>query len=504
MPEKPTVDDLPYELLTSIFLALATCISNRDRCGAAAGFIEDYPALSIQQSLLKTGVKGFVTKPYQQTVSHVCTRWRKIACAFAPLWTNIRCDARTAEERLATWLERSGNMPLDIVLQFMHTEHDDPLKPSVAQHDGFTRTIAAFWRLLSGHVSRCQRIQITAHCSRVTGDILAHLATSPPFPILRVLAVDGIHGCLAPPLPYARTPDAARAWSSTFPLITHLRINRHMTVPYGNRTFAQLVELHLRVRPGYGVSSWSALREALLQASKIVKLIISDCVFEEPLPGTFTVDNTVSLPTLTYLAVVAIKPEGVAHLMAKLSLPNLLSLSLSIQTADASAVCRAITTKGSDSFTGKLKDLALAIRCNYVEATALFRQCQAVENLIIDTVDDLPLEHDNANPWGHLIVFLEVRLDQMHISEYPGCFTRVSALTVKRPPIRDLQKVIRAIRYGRWEPLGVLLYAGHGEDFTDDDRVWLGRYVEHADLLHDHIRLCEVDISQIRGGRGGN
>ncbi|KAJ7032537.1 hypothetical protein C8F04DRAFT_1107172 [Mycena alexandri] len=61
------------------------------------------------------------------TISHICHRWRQVALATGNLWTNIVLTYPTSNEqviRTLTWLSRSKNYPLDILLDFRDPDWD--------------------------------------------------------------------------------------------------------------------------------------------------------------------------------------------------------------------------------------------------------------------------------------------------------------------------------------------------------------------------------------------
>ncbi|KDQ21812.1 hypothetical protein BOTBODRAFT_26224 [Botryobasidium botryosum FD-172 SS1] len=55
-------------------------------------------------------------KPFNVLVSHICHRWRKVALSTGQLWTCVELTEPPPQERLKTWLDRSGSHSLDITL----------------------------------------------------------------------------------------------------------------------------------------------------------------------------------------------------------------------------------------------------------------------------------------------------------------------------------------------------------------------------------------------------
>ncbi|KAF9065360.1 hypothetical protein BDP27DRAFT_62398 [Rhodocollybia butyracea] len=75
------------------------------------------------------------------TISHICSRWRKVSISTGALWTSIKLSLPYSSSQLAylqTWLSRSKSYPLDILLDFRDEdwnweEDDHAFTPEISE-----------------------------------------------------------------------------------------------------------------------------------------------------------------------------------------------------------------------------------------------------------------------------------------------------------------------------------------------------------------------------------
>jgi hypothetical protein len=109
-------------------------------------------------SLIFVFTRPSAGNPAPWTVSQVCRRWRAISISQPSFWTSVvldfgRRDYRSATKfRLETHLERSGDLPLDIVFR-VRSSHRCTKQESVAL------------KLLAKHSARWEKVVFTGHQS---------------------------------------------------------------------------------------------------------------------------------------------------------------------------------------------------------------------------------------------------------------------------------------------------------------------------------------------------
>ncbi|KAJ3898555.1 hypothetical protein F5879DRAFT_909806 [Lentinula edodes] len=79
------------------------------------------------------------------TISHTCSRWRKVSISTGSLWTSIRLCLPYSLNQLTylrTWLSRSRSYPLDILLDFRDEEWDWEEEDHLFTHDAAKEIIS--------------------------------------------------------------------------------------------------------------------------------------------------------------------------------------------------------------------------------------------------------------------------------------------------------------------------------------------------------------------------
>ncbi|KAF8432691.1 hypothetical protein L210DRAFT_3650159 [Boletus edulis BED1] len=94
--------------------------------------------------------------PFTLAVSHVCWHWRNVALSTPSLWTTIPVprEARSPYPRVSTLLERSKNLPIDIIVSYGDLDkHEDA--PSDAD-------LEILFPMLISHIHRWRTIKVMA------------------------------------------------------------------------------------------------------------------------------------------------------------------------------------------------------------------------------------------------------------------------------------------------------------------------------------------------------
>lgn len=97
LEQTPAINDLPPEILSSVFLALRQIRRFRQ------------------------------VLPFQVTISHVCQHWRGVAISTPQLWTTITLFSEGSLPCVDEWLTRSGGAPLDVRLDLYDVDYQEGL-----------------------------------------------------------------------------------------------------------------------------------------------------------------------------------------------------------------------------------------------------------------------------------------------------------------------------------------------------------------------------------------
>lgn len=93
------------------------------------------------------------------TISHVCSRWRRLALSTGNLWTRIVLTFPSSDiqlSRTTAWLSRSATYPLDLLLDFRDPSWDW----EESSHSFRAENIHDVLRLLLPHVNRWRRFEL--------------------------------------------------------------------------------------------------------------------------------------------------------------------------------------------------------------------------------------------------------------------------------------------------------------------------------------------------------
>lgn len=135
IPHHDLLDRLPNEIWSSIF-HFAVHYINDD-----APEDESYPGM------------------FPLTISHVCSRWRRLALSAGSLWTHIVLTfphSRIQHSRAFTWLSRSATYPVDLLLDFRDPNWDW----EEGSHSFLEGDIRDVLCLLLPHVKRWRRFEL--------------------------------------------------------------------------------------------------------------------------------------------------------------------------------------------------------------------------------------------------------------------------------------------------------------------------------------------------------
>ncbi|EAU82193.1 hypothetical protein CC1G_10595 [Coprinopsis cinerea okayama7 len=283
------------------------------------------------------------------SISHVCASWRKLMVSpkLAGLWSSFCYDmdrkGKAELERFKTYLERSGSLPLTLILRlYPTTEYDDSLTWSVILNDGvLPLALSQYprWKSVTLYYSDDpDAVEYMASWGRkVRGKRAEHLES---FTALNVKLLDdfdeGEEGDPDPPVP--------TIFTSGTPKLRSLAINdisgRNLLPPLTN-----LTELYIET-PGVVEKLWVWDEFiGVIQTPTLQRLAI----YGEPVYASeddIDIDDLPSkihLPSLTHLRYdVCPEPYAEGHelfslLLPRLSAPLLRSITLGNLNQDVSA-----------------------------------------------------------------------------------------------------------------------------------------------------------------------
>ncbi|KAF7986267.1 hypothetical protein HWV62_35184 [Athelia sp. TMB] len=238
-------------------------------------------------------------------VSHVSSRWRRVALSTPRLWTNVvsRIHDAGSRVRALAFLERSKLAPLDIAI--FRLEPDDP-----SPH---------FFQLINGHIGRCRTLRIEdAHHGM--GQAIECLSNAAP--LLRSINLGSgtkdreVYFALGAPLFPAGAPRLETAQLDCIDVDT-----MHFCLPaFISVTSLRLTNVRLN-RPTLG--SYIELRDALVALQSLHHLELQLDSYEL----IHTAHLPIILPTIRYLRL-EIPPGNLDTFTCSLVASNLLVLSL--------------------------------------------------------------------------------------------------------------------------------------------------------------------------------
>lgn len=227
--ERHPIHWLPSELLAQIFFVFVDSMKRDD-----VGVPEDATAFHHPSV----------------TISHVCQRWRNIAILLPSLWSCLAYYGPLFQEDLRpTFLNRSGNAPLDIIYR---------ARPNVSSAGEKQKV----WRLfddLAPHIERLHSIVLQCADGRaIEGVILLLNNTSSKFPQLRSLQLSIISSVVSLTTarslldnnrtdtePQLSSTSAIPSWSN----LRHLKLHEVPLFSLPTHFFANLTSLVLSFRP---------------------------------------------------------------------------------------------------------------------------------------------------------------------------------------------------------------------------------------------------------------
>lgn len=123
-------------------------------------------------------VPGCPEEPPEVTVSHVSRRWRRIANGHPFLWTRVTdyIDALKPSSRLAVYLERSGQLLVDVSLRFEDTDMQDEVCGENRADPTDYKEVDDAMTLIVNAAARLQRLELWTHtCPGVLAQMTRHL-----------------------------------------------------------------------------------------------------------------------------------------------------------------------------------------------------------------------------------------------------------------------------------------------------------------------------------------
>ncbi|KAK7047181.1 hypothetical protein VNI00_006847 [Paramarasmius palmivorus] len=122
------------------------------------------------------------------TISHVCTRWRKVAISTGSLWTKLAIFLEVEAPQLiqiSTWLRRSKNHPLEILLDMRYEEWDW----DEDSHPFTGEMMKVILGLLLPHIGRWKTFELLTNTWEPIYTFLVHTSGVKEAPMLQSVAL---------------------------------------------------------------------------------------------------------------------------------------------------------------------------------------------------------------------------------------------------------------------------------------------------------------------------
>ncbi|KAF5343093.1 hypothetical protein D9758_016024 [Tetrapyrgos nigripes] len=181
---------LPAELLEEVFSNCCDLSRPTNFRGASGNHVQDSRAATLNG----------MNELSALAVSHVCTRWREILLFSPKLWSRVEIHGRledlTDTQVLSTlsltklYLERSKQLPLDIVIEFLDTfpmDHE-PICISDSQYEK-ARALLPMYKLFFAEAHRWRNVSISVYCELFGRRFWDDSPWPDKFPILQHLTI---------------------------------------------------------------------------------------------------------------------------------------------------------------------------------------------------------------------------------------------------------------------------------------------------------------------------
>ena len=283
---------------------------------------------------------------FATTVSHVCCRWRQTALATPSLWSKITFTPKVPSEQNRTFMERSGNCPLEL---FLHISMQDELTAySVTSDDddddkrikGKTgRYLKRALDLIIPHASRWRALHARLNRKAHMDYLLNRLEPLPGAPLLQTLEL-----YCHEPFYHNRNPKMRVPFSNSMPRLADLTVDgAYVDLPLlipTNRVRSR--ELGLSAQPGITnltnleLSSLHTIRRDvfidLLRCSpKLSSLTLAALDIDPPSENE---ESCALLPDLKHLSLIEMDCDGAVNSVACFYAPSLMDLRIKSTDGD--------------------------------------------------------------------------------------------------------------------------------------------------------------------------
>lgn len=272
---------------------------------------------------------------FQQTVSQVCSDWRRVALNTASLWTTLNFSDAGPSARSLLYITRSKNAPLDISITFgPRTDTAQWNQAQLIENRG--ENLDLIMATLLPHLSRWRMFFFWAHDPTYLNDLVSKLAYADAAPRLEVLMLnaytppysDDRNAPDEPSDSAAHACDNHRLFAGEMPKLRVLSISRAIfswelsDLLESNLTSLTIAQCGQDI--GYHLPSGDLI--CLLQNSHDLRNLTLEW-FQDMQEESWE-DVSVVLPALTHLSVAFLDHTDIVTFLAHVALPNLRSLAL--------------------------------------------------------------------------------------------------------------------------------------------------------------------------------
>ncbi|TFK44910.1 hypothetical protein BDQ12DRAFT_708726 [Crucibulum laeve] len=111
-----------------------------------------------------------LSTPFEIILSHVCRNWRGVVTSMPSMWTTMEFYSLQSRERVSSYLQRAGALPLDIRLDLYSLDKD------LRQGTATLPTLDSIIDLILPHIQRCRSLLLLTYYEASIYHILSHLA----------------------------------------------------------------------------------------------------------------------------------------------------------------------------------------------------------------------------------------------------------------------------------------------------------------------------------------
>lgn len=316
-------------------------------------------------------------------ITHVSTSWFEAAIGCPILWTNIYATPDTGQLITRSWLKRSKNLPLNMVVDLRRY-----LNPSDDTHPLATgnpqMVIRRIMQTLIPHMTRCKQLSISTSVDVDMGTVLwtlQRIRTTPLLEHLRLCQSEegpDIDSILDTMTPYP-------VFHGNAPLLRDLRLNG---VPMTHMLQVAIGITTLTIRCIAGKSlRWSYVMQVLRHSPQLQTLSMWDSiVFDLPVRTDSDLRDQLMLPNLTTISIGNMDIPFTTALFALLDVPVLHTLCLDYDGRDCEILGIQLYSRrpGNHSIISNLTDLHMAgLAVSPITGTKIARQMHRVIDLDI-------------------------------------------------------------------------------------------------------------------------